>query len=156
MCPAGQLELETLSGDAVGTFADTSQIYSQIDDFPGCFDPATGLFTGTAKGSITGGTGRFTNATGSFQSSSIGFYLIFDDSPESLQDFGPFTASFTGDIYGVVPPGDFDFCSETYPCTVGQGDCDSDSECRPGLVCLNEDVGYAYGFNAYVDVCVRP
>lgn len=45
------------------------------------------------------------------------------------------------------------FCSATCPCDVGEGDCDSDSQCRQGLRCAS-NVGSSYGFPADYDVCV--
>ena len=44
------------------------------------------------------------------------------------------------------------FCSELCPCSLGQGDCDSDSECAPDLVCRS-DFGAAYGLPDDWDVC---
>lgn len=49
--------------------------------------------------------------------------------------------------------GDWDFCSKQNPCSAGQGDCDADDECKPGLKCM-KDVGPQYGFDKGVDVCV--
>lgn len=49
--------------------------------------------------------------------------------------------------------GDWDFCSKQNPCSAGQGDCDSDDECKTGLKCI-KDVGPQYGFDKGVDVCV--
>ena len=51
-----------------------------------------------------------------------------------------------------VGEGDWDFCSKQKPCSAGQGDCDSDDECQPGLKCT-KDVGPSYGFDKGVDVC---
>jgi len=104
LCPTGQLEFELVFGTGVDTAADTSQIFYQIDESPVCLDPATFTFTGTAQESILGGTGRFAGATGNFESTFTGSYLVFDDSPESNQGFGPFSGSFTGDI--TIPNGD--------------------------------------------------
>ncbi|WP_428264369.1 carboxypeptidase regulatory-like domain-containing protein [Haliangium sp.] len=45
------------------------------------------------------------------------------------------------------------FCSEECPCEVGEGDCDSDDQCAPGLMCLR-DAGPAYGYDdPELDVC---
>lgn len=51
--------------------------------------------------------------------------------------------------------GDDDFCSICGPCLEGQGDCDSDDECSPGLVCAN-NVGADYGLAWDTDVCLAP
>ncbi|MCD6477789.1 MAG: hypothetical protein J7K87_02180, partial [Candidatus Aenigmarchaeota archaeon] len=51
--------------------------------------------------------------------------------------------------------GSWDYCSSTCKCSVGEGDCDSNSECQSGLVC-KQDVGAKYGWNKYMDVCEYP
>ncbi|RPI26515.1 MAG: hypothetical protein EHM61_11585 [Acidobacteria bacterium] len=51
--------------------------------------------------------------------------------------------------------GDEDFCSVCGPCVEGQGDCDGDSECAPGLLCVN-NVGAGFGWDWQVDVCLDP
>jgi hypothetical protein len=54
-------------------------------------------------------------------------------------------------------PGSWAYCSNPAcgPCAEGQGDCDSDDECRDGLVCAS-NVGEAHGFDSIVDVCQAP
>ena len=51
-----------------------------------------------------------------------------------------------------LPVGHPDFCSAASPCAAGQGDCDSDGQCRTGLVCA-QNVGANYGWPAGTDVC---
>lgn len=51
------------------------------------------------------------------------------------------------------PPGGWSFCSASCPCGIGEGDCDSDSQCAPGLFC-RANVGADYGYSADMDVCV--
>ena len=46
------------------------------------------------------------------------------------------------------------YCSSACPCGEGQGDCDNDNECNPGLKCKH-DVGSAYGTTNTVDVCLK-
>jgi len=55
------------------------------------------------------------------------------------------------------PAGDWDYCSDPQcgPCAAGQGDCDDNSECQTGLVCL-PDTGAGYGFPASVATCGLP
>ena len=48
--------------------------------------------------------------------------------------------------------GHVDYCRDFGPCSVGQGDCDSNSECQNGLYC-SRDIGTIYGFQADYDVC---
>ena len=52
----------------------------------------------------------------------------------------------------VLTPGHADYCRDFGPCSAGQGDCDSDTECQSGLTCVN-NVGANYGWRAIVDVC---
>ncbi len=46
------------------------------------------------------------------------------------------------------------FCSEACPCDVGEGDCDSNAQCQPGLYCRLADAGN--GLPANYSVCDRP
>jgi hypothetical protein len=52
----------------------------------------------------------------------------------------------------TLPPGHFDFCRVNGPCEEGEGDCDGDAECLPGLVCGNNN-GATYDLPAWVDAC---
>ncbi len=56
---------------------------------------------------------------------------------------------------GGSQPGDWDYCSSSWRCAAGEGDCDGNSECDPGLVCV-WNVGASYGFGSNVDVCEAP
>jgi hypothetical protein len=51
--------------------------------------------------------------------------------------------------------GAFNFCTLSFPCLAGQGDCDINSQCQTGLVC-NKNRGGSYGFSASTDVCEAP
>lgn len=59
-------------------------------------------------------------------------------------------------VFDPASPAD-NFCDiATCPlCLAGQGDCDSDMECAPGLVC-STDAGAAYGLPATYEVCEIP
>lgn len=43
--------------------------------------------------------------------------------------------------------------SNGYRCGIGEGDCDADADCRPGLVC-GHDIGDMFGLDWSWDVCV--
>ena len=45
------------------------------------------------------------------------------------------------------------FCSEMFPCSYGQADCDNDGQCDAGLVC-GENNGPRFGYRPLTDVCV--
>ncbi len=45
------------------------------------------------------------------------------------------------------------YCSATCPCGHGGGDCDSNADCMPGLVC-GTDLGPAFDMTSTTDVCV--
>lgn len=47
------------------------------------------------------------------------------------------------------------FCSASCPCSLGEGDCDSDSQCQADLVC-EHNVGASFGMPSDWDVCVKP
>jgi len=50
--------------------------------------------------------------------------------------------------------GAFDNCKPHCPCGHGQGDCDSNRDCMPGLTCVR-NVGAQFGMNPQVDVCLQ-
>jgi cysteine-rich repeat protein len=50
--------------------------------------------------------------------------------------------------------GDFDYCARS-SCGVAEGDCDSNAECEPGLVCTN-NVGPRFGQPLDWDYCLGP
>lgn len=55
--------------------------------------------------------------------------------------------------YEEVPVSMWNACSNPLcPCDLGDGDCDSHSECRDDLICVN-DVGASYGLPSAADVC---
>lgn len=56
---------------------------------------------------------------------------------------------------GGMENGDPHFCSASYRCSVGEGDCDSNSQCASGLVCGNNN-GAQFGMTSETDVCVPP
>ena len=45
-------------------------------------------------------------------------------------------------------------CTPDAPCAAGEGDCDGDATCNPGLVCI-DDIGAQYGMSATYGVCVE-
>ena len=55
-------------------------------------------------------------------------------------------------IRPVLSAGHDDYCQVMGPCSAGQGDCDSDSECQSELTCV-DGRGASYGFAATVGVC---
>jgi hypothetical protein len=50
--------------------------------------------------------------------------------------------------------GSSSYCSTTCPCAENDGDCDSTSQCLPGLVCASNQ-GAAFGMTPDSDVCVE-
>src|SRR5262245_16206500 len=53
--------------------------------------------------------------------------------------------------------GDADYCNGAVPCTVRQGDCDSNAECAgsPGAIC-GTDNGARFSMPDSWDVCILP
>ena len=61
---------------------------------------------------------------------------------------------------GCVPAdpgylGTIDFCTSDCPCASGHGDCDSQVDCLPDLVCVT-NFGPHFGFSEETDVCLSP
>lgn len=49
--------------------------------------------------------------------------------------------------------GGWGYCTSDCPCESGQGDCDTNSDCAPGLTCIH-NVGANFGWYSSVDVCL--
>lgn len=56
------------------------------------------------------------------------------------------------DCHGGRPLWDWSYCTDHCPCEVGQGDCDRDSQCAPGLFC-RMNVGNQIGQHLSMDIC---
>jgi len=65
-----------------------------------------------------------------------------------------YDSSFDGTVCRFKP-GHPKYCRECGPCHLGEGDCDGDGECMPGLVCARR-AGADYGLPKKADVCVAP
>jgi hypothetical protein len=66
--------------------------------------------------------------------------LLYTEAAPAFNEFAPDTA----------------YCNDpNFPCDLGEGDCDNDSQCKGGLVC-GSDNGPLYGLPATYDVCERP
>ena len=79
---------------------------------------------------------------GGNQGWSYGKYLC----PTGASTPPPSSSCHSGSKFG------WNYCSSSCPCGDGEGDCDSDSHCKPGLKCVH-DVGSGYGVTNTVDVC---
>ncbi len=51
---------------------------------------------------------------------------------------------------------DWEFCTPLRPCSIGEGDCDTDADCAGYLVCSQNAHAGLYGVPAGGDVCVAP
>src|SRR5712692_9534773 len=95
-CPAGTLEIHLQQDHGVTTEEKTSdQLFfgAATNGVTECFNPADGTFSFTAHGTITGGTGQFTGATGSFQSQGTGKFLVAGMKGGVFGGFGQFTGT---------------------------------------------------------------
>lgn len=57
------------------------------------------------------------------------------------------------DCGGRPAPGADNYCTNTCWCLPQEGDCDSDAQCVPGSICV-DNVGPAFGFTKNTDVCL--
>ncbi|MEQ1566605.1 MAG: lamin tail domain-containing protein [Myxococcota bacterium] len=73
--------------------------------------------------------------------------VIYDDPAQAPEPSG---VSRIKDLGG--PNGGFDYCDGTLTCATGEGDCDLDTQCDAGLVCV-DDIGSNWGFGWTTDVC---
>lgn len=79
--------------------------------------------------------------------------------------YGSFADAFTQHFYQWLGAqgscdkavGSWGYCADPHcgPCAHGEGDCDSDTQCKNGLVC-GENLGAGFGLASAVDVCVHP
>ena len=73
----------------------------------------------------------------------------------AVRMWGPATGSGPTTMCAKPPQvaeqnGHVDYCRDSGPCGVGEGDCDGSSQCQSGLQC-SQDVGANYGFRADYD-----
>jgi hypothetical protein len=85
----------------------------------------------------------------------IGCASSYDDAPGGLDDddaLGSFEQSIAKGRPGATI-GSNDYCNNpASPCTLGEGDCDSNAQCSGGSVCI-ADNGPKFGFPQGWDVC---
>ena len=61
------------------------------------------------------------------------------------------TSTTTSTTFWVV-----DFCKPNKPCGENEGDCDSDNECKAGLLCGKNNCPKNLGYEIWVDCCYSP
>lgn len=62
-------------------------------------------------------------------------------------------ASSCGACDNPFPNGHPFYCTSTFPCIGGEGDCDRDSDCMTGTFCASDN-GSDFGFAPSIDVCI--
>jgi hypothetical protein len=109
------------------------------------------------------GTGNHVSGTAN-NSTTPSYLTVMRQGPteiDHLEEDDLLTASkfYEGVDFGcdAFDPNDPDtaFCSAACPCTVGEGDCDGDSQCAYGLECAT-DRGAEYGLPSNYEVCLKP
>lgn len=107
-CPAGNLELTLVAGSGFKRHQGSGDlIFLQYTSGTNCVDPVTGIADLAQMADITGGTGRFANATGSFEETSEGTILLADP---ALRSFIYFPYQIDGTIT-LANGGDEGSCS---------------------------------------------
>jgi len=99
-CPAGTAEFDLVQAHAVLTAEKTSdQLF--FEDAAGastfCLNPDL-TFSFTEHGTFAGGTGQFTEASGSFDGQGTGKYLVFGFKEGVFGGFSQFTETVTGTL----------------------------------------------------------
>jgi len=99
-CPAGTAEIPLLQALAVLTKESTGeQLFVTYTSGVQCFDPTTRTITFHGQGTFTGGTGRFVDATGTFEEDDTATLLVLDPQGHAF-------ANITGTLTGVWDGGD--------------------------------------------------
>lgn len=103
-CPAGTAEISLVQAHAVLTKEKTGeQLFLTFTSGTQCFDPTTLTFTFHGQGTFNGGTGRFVDATGTFEEDETGGILVLDAHGHFLAND---TGTNTGTLIGVGDGGD--------------------------------------------------
>ena len=99
-CPAGTTEFELLQAQVVLTAENTADQLFFADaagEVTFCLYPDL-TFSFTEHGTFTGGTGRFTGASGSLDGQGTGKYLVSGSKEGVFGGFGQFTETVTGTL----------------------------------------------------------
>ena len=91
----GQLVSTLVSGLNITRFNNNDFFVSRFDSGTFCFDPVTGTFKNTVDGTVTGGTGAFSDASGPYTATSSGQLLGLDSDGNVIYSI---TSSITGTI----------------------------------------------------------
>ncbi len=97
-CPAGTLEFPIQQLQAVRTEAKSGdQLFFAVEPNDGafCLKPSDLTFSATWQGTIIGGTGQFTGASGTFALQTTGKYLVTGEKEGVFGGFGHFNATTT-------------------------------------------------------------
>ena len=95
-CPHNNLEFPVLAGQVIYHFEESGALlFGKSVSGSTCYDPTTGIFVTKWKGTFSGGTGRFSNATGAFDATSTGKTLVRD---RTGHEFDYLTGEFSGMI----------------------------------------------------------
>jgi hypothetical protein len=100
-CPAGTLEFRLQQEHGVNTEERSGdQLFYEVatNEETLCLNPADFSFSFTAQGTITGGTGQFAGASGSFESQATGKYLVTGEKEGVFGGFGQFSGTSTGTL----------------------------------------------------------
>jgi hypothetical protein len=97
-CPEGStLEFHLQQHHGVSTEESSDQLFAEIKTNDGilCLNESNGTFSFTGHGIITGGTGHFKGASGTFEGRSTGKYLVFGSKNDIFGGFGQFNGTNT-------------------------------------------------------------
>lgn len=105
-CPVGTDEFPVQQGHGVTTEEKTGdQLFYEYatNSLIVCLYPDL-TFSVTFKGTYTGGTGQFANASGSYEGRATGKYLVFGEKGGVFGGFGQFSGTYSGTL--TLPKGE--------------------------------------------------
>jgi hypothetical protein len=94
-CPEGTLEFPLVRARSIRRFATGDMFFTESVSGASCVDPTAGTFTSHVRVNITGGTGRFAEATGSLDLKATGTFLVIDP---AFRLFAAFAGEGSGTI----------------------------------------------------------
>ena len=95
-CPSTTVEIPALLLRGIARVEGTGELmFFEYTSGANCFDPLLGVLDFHGEGNWIGGTGRFVNLTGSFETTAAAMVLVSDPTRQNF-------SSFSGEVTGTL------------------------------------------------------